>query len=104
MEGINEESNGKSERREIREKIANAIFNLEQILKTDLGLSGIRKGEMQSEEFMSKVEEILGNEEIWAKVPETGEILFTLHGIQYKKEYTRDGLMKEIQDLVEKLR
>ena len=96
------ESNPKRERYELRGEMADAVFVIGQITNQELGLKDIREGEVQSEAFIGKVRGILGDQDLWAKVPEQWESGPTILGASHKRSYTREGLRQELTELLEK--
>jgi hypothetical protein len=92
----------KEERYKLRTKIGEIIFFIEQVTNEHVVLSDIRQGEAQSKEFIVEAKNILENQNLWNKVPEQGEAGSTLHGVFYKRKYTREGLHKELSDMIEK--
>jgi hypothetical protein len=94
------ETLGKEERREIREKIETLVFNLEQVLKNNLGLSSIRLGEVQSSDFISKAKEIAEDDSLWNSLSEEFTKEFTIHGVKYEKGGNKNDYRKELRELI----
>ena len=92
----------KEKKREIREKIGTLIFNLEQVLKDNLGLSSIRLGEVQSLDFISKAKEIADDDSLWNRLPEDLTKDFTLHGVTYQAGGNKNDYRKELRELITK--
>ncbi|HMP67388.1 MAG TPA: hypothetical protein PKA60_01400 [Candidatus Paceibacterota bacterium] len=101
MEKIINEIAGKQERYSIRNEIESLIFDLGCISKTSVGFN-VRKGEVQSAEFIAAAKTVLEDDRIWSSIPEEGEILIELHGVKHLRKYNKDDMRQKLIELVEK--
>lgn len=91
------------ERYNMRNEISKLVFNIEQVVKQDLGLSSIKLGEVQSEEFIAKATEIAEDNALWDSFPGNFKSNLTLHGATHEiLNGGKDEYRKELRDLIAK--
>lgn len=103
--GNRERPDRKDERMDIRKRISDLLFEINQVsirTENDLDIdSDIRKGEVQSQEFIDHANKIVNNDAFWDSLPENKESKFVLHGQEHIKIFDKQSARNELAILVE---
>lgn len=100
----NVEADPKRERYEIRKRIGELLFELNEVSsRTESAIevpNAAKKGEAQSEELIANLKQVLDNEDLWASLPDNKEMAHA--GLMpIKVNFDRDAVRSELEILLE---